>query len=122
MGVGTAAVDWRLEEAVFIAGLRERNDWIEATLDALGDTHTTDQYVCECGEAACPQLVCTTREEYESVRSVPTRFIVARDHEDPETDLLREENERFSVIEKMPGRLRRVAYESDVRSRGETSR
>ncbi|MCA1832236.1 MAG: hypothetical protein ABR548_10475 [Actinomycetota bacterium] len=122
MGVGTAETDWRVEEAVFIAGLRTRNDWIEATLDALGDASTTNEYVCECGDPACPQLLRTTRAEYEGVRSVATRFIVATDHEDPETDVLREENERFSVVEKMPGRLSRVANESDVRGRGETSR
>ncbi|GAC1420952.1 MAG: hypothetical protein NVSMB57_14700 [Actinomycetota bacterium] len=118
--VRRATAAWRVREAESIALVRERNEWIEESHDAIGDTHVTDQYECECGDRACAIFVSATRDEYEAVRSDATHFIVATDHEDPETDLLFEEGDLFSVVDKMPGTLSRVARRRNPRGDGAT--
>ena len=56
--------------------------------------------------------------EYEDVRSVATRFVLALNHEDPEAERLVSENERYAVVEKVSGLAMRLARHTDPRSLG----
>jgi len=54
---------------------RRRNERLSRRLDCSG------QYVCECGDEACADLVALLPDEYEHVRSNPTWFLIASGHE-----------------------------------------
>ena len=57
-----------------------------------------------------------TRAEYERVRAHASRFIVALNHENPETESIVEQNERFAVVETYAGAASQIARETDPRS------
>jgi hypothetical protein len=66
--------------------------------------------------AECTQPIELTRTEYERVRGYASRFIVALNHENPETESIVEQNERFAVVETYAGASSRIARETDPRS------
>jgi hypothetical protein len=72
---------------------------------------------CECGWENCNEPVRMSIEEYEAVRSVPTRFLVAPDdgHVAPDAERVVERHERYWVIEKV-GVAAAVSAELDPRS------
>jgi hypothetical protein len=45
-----------------------------------------------------------------------THFVVALDHENPETETIVEDNERFAVVETYAGEASQIARETDPRS------
>ena len=59
-------------------------------------------WICECANESCVEAVNLTLSEYEAVRSVPARFIVAPCLEHVMTGLERviERQERYWVIER----------------------
>jgi hypothetical protein len=108
--------DWRAQEAINQTIFREMNEWTEDDTDAReGHERTMDTYLCECGDAGCSAPISLTRSEYEGIRSVPTRFALALNHENPEIDSVIAENDRFATIEKSFGRASRIARASDPR-------
>lgn len=92
---------WRRDETENEILRRTRNEWIEQTSDRFGANHMEEAYVCECGDPDCSNNVSMTRGEYEAVRSDGSRFVVAVDHENPESERVVLENERFTVVQKM---------------------
>jgi hypothetical protein len=74
------------------------------------------EFLCECGDADCTQPIVMTVEEYERVRSHPTRFLVVAGHEAPDVERVVEENERFAVVEKLPGQPTTIAVDTDPRT------
>ena len=108
--------DWRTQEAVNQTIFRELNEWTEDDIDGRdGLVRPMETYLCECGDAGCSAPIRLTRSEYEDIRSEPTRFALALDHENPEIDSLITENERFATIEKSYGMASRIARASDPR-------
>ena len=108
--------DWRAQEAVNETMFRDMNEWtVDDTDDRDGLERPMDTYLCECGDAGCSAPIRLTRSEYEGIRSEPTRFALALDHENPEIDSLITENERFATIEKSFGAPSRIARASDPR-------
>ena len=68
---------------------------------------------CECGDGGCTCAIRLTLAEYESVRAYATHFAIARDHENPESEQLIEEHERFAVVAAVSGeavKLARMSY------------
>jgi hypothetical protein len=63
------------------------------------------ELVCECSNPECDELVSLTVEEYEFVRTVPTRLVVKIGHVNYRSErVLIEEPGRFQVLEKFgPG-------------------
>jgi hypothetical protein len=55
--------------------------------------------ICECGTSDCLEAIEVTPTEYEAVRSHPARFVVSVGHQD-ETEMVVDEFDRFSVVEK----------------------
>jgi len=108
--------NWRDQEAINETIFREMNEWAEDDSDGReGHERTMDTYLCECGDARCSEPISLTRSEYEAIRSEPTRFALALNHENPEIDTVVAENERFMTIEKSFGAASRIAHASDPR-------
>jgi hypothetical protein len=91
---------------------RAFNEWIEGANDSMGAHIGTDPFRCECGDSACAYPISLTRAEYELVRAHPTRFAIAHNHENPESDGVVAEHERYSVVEKLVGQASRQAHRS----------
>jgi hypothetical protein len=106
---------WRERESETQARSREDN---ESTARARGSP-TTDggmsPFRCECGDDACTCAIRLTAAEYESVRAYATHFAIARNHENPESEQLVEEHERFAVVETVSGEATKLARRSDPR-------
>jgi hypothetical protein len=109
--------DWRVQEATNQTVFREMNEWTEEDRDGREGIGRLgwDTYLCECGDASCSEPILLTRSEYESVRSVPVRFAIALDHENPEIDRLVREYSRFAVVDKVFGETSVVARSTNPR-------
>jgi len=94
---------------------RVRNEWIEMMRANVGDEVGVDKYVCECSYGGCVSTMELTHEEYEAIRDDGTRFAIAVNHEDPETDGVVAEYERYTVVEKWLGEPRRMANDTNPR-------
>ena len=93
---------------------RDLNDQIEASYESHGmDWHM--DVVCECGRQDCDVFLKVTKAEYEGVRADARRFVIVRDHLDPEVDVLVSEDDRFTVVAKREGEAAEVAQETDPR-------
>ena len=95
-------------EALF----REVNDRIREITTFDGDL----EFLCECGDEKCTRPIRMSIAEYESVRSRASRFAIVPGHETPEVERVVEQNERFAVVEKLPGVPTEIAVETDPRS------
>jgi hypothetical protein len=69
-------------------------------------------FECECGDEGCTCAIRLTLPEYESVRAYATHFAIARNHENPESEQLIEEHERFAVVEAVSGEGVKLARRS----------
>jgi len=61
-------------------------------------TLARDLFVCECGNPGCSCRLELTRGEYERVRAVPGRFVVAIGHADTRLEAIVEANDRYLVV------------------------
>jgi hypothetical protein len=102
--------DWRADEGRNEARRRVQN---ERTSQAAGSSAVTT-FVCECGDPDCTATIELTHAEYEQVRSRSTWFAVARDHENPEAEVVLREHARYTVVSKIAGAMR-IARASDPR-------
>ena len=71
-------------------------------------------YTCECARG-CEAVLSLTIREYETVREVPTHFIVAPGHLLVGVEVLVQETPRFAIVEKF-GAAAQVATALDPRS------
>jgi hypothetical protein len=99
-------------EALF----RRVNEEIEAVSQTISTTDPTMDFLCECDDVECRKTVNASRAEYESVRAMPTHFIVLPGHADRGIERVIASNERFLVVEK-EGAPARLAEESDPRDK-----
>ena len=97
-------------EAIF----REVNESIEAGRWP-GEEGAQIAFRCECSRLGCTVLIGLSRDEYESVRSHPRRFLVAPGHERPEDETVVERRAGHLVVEKRE-QAGEVAKETDPRS------
>ena len=112
---GGAPSVWRDKEARSQALFREVNERIEQLAGDFGsDGH--NPLICECGNPECTEQIELSPAEYEGVRAHASRFVVALNHENPETESIVEQNERFAVVETFAGETSRIARETDPRS------
>ena len=76
----------------------------------------------ECGDEACTCAIRLIAADSESVRAYATRCAIARNHENPESEQLVEEPERFAVVETVSAEAAKLARRSNPRQwRGQTS-
>jgi hypothetical protein len=106
---------WREEGGESQALFREANEVIEQVAESLG-TDGQDSFLCECRNPECAQEIALTRGEYERIRDHANRFAVALNHENPETETIVAQTERFAVVESYAGEASKIAPETDPRS------
>jgi Icc-related predicted phosphoesterase len=82
-------------EAVF----REVNERIESVAAEFGIAGEAS-FFCECGQAACTEMLSMTLREYREIRSEGRRFVIVPGHEDPAFERVVFSNHRFAVVEK----------------------
>jgi hypothetical protein len=58
------------------------------------------EFACECSNTDCAASLPLSDDEYESVRLIPTHFIITPGHELDEVERVVEHNERYAVVEK----------------------
>jgi anti-anti-sigma factor len=110
---------WHEKEARSQALFRAVNERIAELARDFG-SNARGSFICECGNPECAQPIALTRAEYERVREHANRFAVALNHENPETETVVEENERFAVVESYAGEASQIARETDPRSQAST--
>jgi hypothetical protein len=109
------ADDWRAQRlARNEVRFRQINERLEDDLSVLG-LEGLQEFVCECGDPDCSELVHLTLEEYEHVRSNPRWFAVVPGHIFPEVEIVLERQERFELLEKI-GATAEIAVDADTRS------
>ena len=106
---------WRDTEARTQTLFRDVNEQIERLTGDFG-ADGPDRLICECGNTDCTETIGLTRTEYERVRAHASRFAIALNHENPETESIVEQNERFAVVESYAGASSQIARETDPRS------
>jgi hypothetical protein len=76
-------------------------------------------WVCECANESCIELISLTPDEYEAVRAKPNRFFVKAEaaHCWPDVERIVERTDRYWVVEKY-GVGAVVAADADPRSPG----
>ena len=84
-------------EALF----RRVNERLEEINEAFESITQHGDFVCECADAGCTELIPLTVSAYEAVRSVPTRFVVKPPHVLPENERVVEEHAGYAVVEKV---------------------
>jgi len=109
------ADDWRAERlARNETRFREINEQLERDLVQLG-VSGLQEFVCECGDRDCADLVALTLDEYEHTRTNPRWFAVRPGHVYPAVEEVVERTERFEVLEKL-GASARIAVDADPRA------
>jgi hypothetical protein len=98
------------------AAFREVNEAIAETA-ARFDAEEAD-FICECADPQCAHRVTAELDEYEDVRSRPTRFLLAPGHHEPRVEQLVERNDEFEVVEKVPPLMRRIVRRLNPRAAG----
>lgn len=109
---------WREQENRDQARSREKNEAIEHASAAFGFDGGRERFVCECGDSGCTCVICLTRAEYETVRTYATHFVIARDHENPESGFVVCENDRWATVAAVGSEAVMAARRSDPRSVG----
>ena len=88
---------------------RELNERLQTNASS-----TFTEYVCECARDRCGGTVSLLVDEYEAVRNVGTRFIIARGHAVPDLERIVLDDVRYQVVEKL-GHAAEVAENLDPR-------
>jgi hypothetical protein len=110
-----AITSWRHQESEKQVRARAANESTAHALPATPAGQSLESFVCECGDRGCTCGINLTLAEYESVRAYATHFAVARDHENPESERVIAEGERFAVIETVSHEATKLARRSDPR-------
>jgi hypothetical protein len=106
---------WRQQESEKQLRARDANESTAQTFAATPVGHNVDSFMCECGDRCCTRVIGLTLEEYASVRAYATHFAISRDHENPESERVITESERFTVIETVSPEATKLARRSDPR-------
>ncbi|MGI9112891.1 MAG: hypothetical protein ACR2GT_11980 [Gaiellaceae bacterium] len=79
---------------------RRANERLSQRLGALASERV--QYVCECGDDSCGDLITLLTSEYEHVRSNSAWFVIALDHEilSGDAERILETHHDHQVVEK----------------------
>ena len=110
-----AITSWRRQEAEKQMRARAANDTAARRLAGTPAGQSAGSFVCECGDRGCTCAIALTLEQYASVRASATQFVIAPDHENPESERVIVERARFAVIETLSPEATKLARRSDPR-------
>jgi len=86
-----------LNEALF----RETNERVEERVRLFVGAEELFGIICECASLDCKERITVTQDEYATVRSDPSQFIVKPGHMVDEVEQTVVRNDRFEVIRKV---------------------
>src|SRR5215211_8020416 len=92
--------------------IREVNERIEQ----LAADAAYPEFLCECADTNCVEVIELSIGAYESIRSSPVRFPIKLGHDYPEFERVVEEREHYAIVEKF-GEAASIVKELDPRSR-----
>jgi hypothetical protein len=116
------STDWRQERiAKNETSFRDINERLKRDLEHVQHAPTLEQFICECGDRSCEELVSLTFEEYEAVRRDSRRFAVVPGHVFPEVERVVHSSPRYEIVEKI-GDTVPVADAADHRAAGSAGR
>lgn len=95
----------------------DRNERLRSTLEGDPDLPELLVFGCECGSAACADVVQLRMDEYEAIRSDSRRFAVVAGHVYREAERVVASTDRYQVVEKLEGAAE-VADATDKRFPG----
>ena len=58
---------------------------------------------CECRDPQCARVLTIERPVFDAVRAQPGRYVVAINHENPESELVERERDSYAVVDSLPG-------------------
>jgi anti-sigma B factor antagonist len=108
----TVVGSWRQRESETQARSREDN---AATARSRSSAEGMRSFRCECGDQSCTRKIRLTAQEYESVRAYATQFVIALNHENPESEHVIEEHERFATVATVSSEATKLARRSYAR-------
>jgi hypothetical protein len=82
------------------ASFRDINDRLEQGLRHVQHTEQLQEFICECGNRECEQLIALTFDEYEAVRRDSRHFATVPGHVIPDAEHVVAHCERYDVVEK----------------------
>ena len=78
---------------------RDVNENLE---EAMRELPLAQDFLCECADRECNEMISLSVSEYELIRSVPTHFAIAPGHELPEVEhVVFQSGRRYAVVEKI---------------------
>lgn len=98
-----------LNEALF----REVNERMKNVLAPSADERI--DFLCECGDEQCFELITLTRWQYEDLRRDPLLFIVVYGHAAPDVERVVAVGNGYQIVRKHPGE-RKIARQTAARS------
>ena len=91
-----------LAEQRQLRGAKNQSLFREVNEQIKGVTHMTYiDFLCECADMDCTEIIALTSEEYEEVRRYPERFPIKPGHQVEEIERVVEEHDRYIVVEKI---------------------
>ena len=113
-------IDWRSERAARNESLfREVNERVEVLAQKFGLATEMTDFICECAQPTCAEVIQMTVREYEEIRRDPTHFAIAAGHEATDIERVVEKTDRYFVVAKI-GTAGQVAKELDPRESSRT--
>ncbi len=111
--------EWRKEriarnESMF----RDINERLEEGLRQVQHAPELQEFLCECGDRDCDQVISLSFEEYEAVRRDSRHFAVVPGHVFPTVENVVSDNERFQIVEKTGDSIG-LADSADKRAAGD---
>ena len=91
---------------------RSVNEWIDELSDNWGGVAI--EFMCECGDPSCTQVLSLRPGEYEQLRSNPLWFAVLPGHQIEDVERVIMEHERYLIVAKVGEAVER-AVGSDPR-------
>jgi hypothetical protein len=92
--------------------IRDVNERIEQ----VAEDAAHPQFLCECADINCVEVIELSIAEYEAIRTSPVQFPIKPGHDYPEFERVVEEHEHYAVVEKF-GEAARIVAKLNPRSR-----
>ena len=99
-------------------GARNQALWrhVNERIERVAEDAANPEFICECADTDCTQMLHLTIAEYEAVRESPVRFPVAPGHVYRDFEKVVEERDGYVIVEKF-GTAGDIAENLDPRGR-----
>jgi Domain of unknown function (DUF1918) len=108
---GAASIEGSSDERDELTNVDDGSDLCRSVNDRIRDLEGMKlreyDFVCECEDHACTQVMRMTANEYETLRSDSRQFAVLPGHEHPKHDKVLVRTDRYAVVMKRRTRGRR---------------